>query len=285
MALDYDVAARLLRVYDAVAEYGVAHLQDLCAAAGLAPTQVTETVFQMTQRFWLTTEDGMVRYSVPASMRPHLGKNPGQLLALDIAAWVSKSKAKALKFPDEELPEHIRTASRDLIVVALRDLEQHRAVRLSHALGGHLYASVLPAMSVYEFGPGKTSPSVHVGDVVGGNKNTVTGSGVIVDGSNNVVVAGSAVSGESLRALIAELRNDQKIDSDALDRLELATTRGISEDVVAEHATQAVTMEPRLLTRLVKWFSGQAAAVRNEAVATGVRLLLESSGAIPPGGP
>lgn len=288
MGFDYDIAARLLREFDDPTHAGVAHLEELCEAAGLSPIQAVETAWRMTQRHWLAVEPGEFMYSVPPHVRRHIGKSPAQLLALDIATWVTKSKTASLRFPDPSLPEEIRDAPRNLIVLALRDLELHQAVKIAMAIGGYLHATVMPGMAEYEFGKARSSAVIHVeqhvGDVVGRDKNVASDSGVIVTGNENVVVTDGAASRASLEALVAELRKDASLNPAAVDRLAKAATPGISEFLVAEHASQAVKLEPRLLARLGNLLKGLAATARDEVVAIGVRILLQSAGAPPQDG-
>lgn len=287
MADDYQAIARVMREIRRPGYGKHTPVEDLPITARLEKVNVSRALVAMEDRGWVHVNRGSkpetVRLIGDAADWGPMG--PADLLAIDVVATIEK-KTWTSPFDVSGLPEALR-ADATLLQAALEVLERDGALE-AHRIGSGPIARVrpLPGLQSYTYARGAPPGGVHInGDVIGRDKYVASDSAVISTGHHSVVVAGSSVTAESLTALIAELRKDPKIDTDALDRLELATTSGISAAVVADHAGQAVKIEPRLLTRLGKWLKGLAAAAQDEAVAIGVRYFLEGSGAVPPRGP
>jgi hypothetical protein len=260
-------------------------LSDVKHYSGLTPEALLATLKEMAERGWAGASATGMHLVLTSAGKDRVGEEAQELLAFDIAEWIRKAGHQ--QFAVGDLPEDLRR-DEHLMELALNALEDFGAGRV--VKDRRRPSEFIVDAGIRMFGRTIDTPrlrplvQVHSGDVVGGDKNTIHGSGAIVTGSGNTVSQQFDVT-SSFRQLISDLRNEGGYSNEALDALEGVTAPGVAAMQVAAATEKALTAEPRLMDKLRGWVgavtSNAAGTALFEAIKFGLTAYLAAKGLTP----
>lgn len=181
-------------------------VHDIAERSGRNTKEVWLVLQTLQERDWVVASGNEMNYGIRGEGERHAGRNPAQLLALDIANHLLQTNAKAVDLGD--LPPQFKDQG-DLLTLALGELDAAESVRLHRSRKGILSFEVLPGLCVYKYGEGRplrlTAVSVG-GDVVGGDKNTATTGGIVATHGSIVMIK----SESELRHAVEQVADDYR---------------------------------------------------------------------------